>query len=175
MLANGPAYVLGSISLPACTSGSFSKTYRTADQNARKLGNLPQFGGSSTSAVGLMLIKIKVAWSISASLQANKVFNSLIVCNLNGRRRPYGASSMASANVSPKRSAFSPNELAPRFLIRGNISSMSSFLQFNSVDIIDHSIVFFFDNRHADAPRSLVLPIYLDPIINITGLSLSTL
>ncbi|GAB31902.1 hypothetical protein APS_2504 [Acetobacter pasteurianus subsp. pasteurianus LMG 1262 = NBRC 106471] len=52
---------------------------------------------------------------------------------------------------------------------------MSSFLQFNSVDIIDHSIVFFFDNCHADAPRSLVLPIYLDPIINITGLSLSIL
>ena len=72
---------------------------------------------------------------------------------------------------------------------------MSSFLQFNSVDRIDHSIVLFFDNRHADAPRSLVLPIdaldndrsisfniclgscfgLLDPIINITGLSLSTL
>ncbi|BAU38687.1 hypothetical protein APT_01605 [Acetobacter pasteurianus NBRC 101655] len=76
---------------------------------------------------------------------------------------------------------------------------MSSFLQFNSVDRIDHSIVLFFDNRHADAPRSLVLPIdvldndsfpsrsisfniclgscfgFLDPIINITGLSLSTL
>lgn len=61
-------YILGSISLPICTSGSFSKACRTADQNARRVGKLPQLGGSSTSTVGSMPSTTQLTRSISSSL-----------------------------------------------------------------------------------------------------------